>query len=227
MAKRKSSMPKPINPKDFLSKKFLEKEKELQDQFRKQMQENAEGDYSISHELRLTMQAYHALKQYKINPEYFNIYPEGIEIDDARMLLKFFCYCVNNDQEVPKELNEYLRDAFEKILEGNLTYDRCLNLVGRKEKHPYHPPEYLKEITEDILNKGITLSESCKEKQIKTGKNYKTLMQYFGEYSETLLYGWFFYQEMKGKKITYKHLKAYQKKAIKKYFLDQVHENYK
>lgn len=27
MTKRKSSMPKPINPKDFLSKEFLEKRK--------------------------------------------------------------------------------------------------------------------------------------------------------------------------------------------------------
>lgn len=193
----------------------------------KRMQENAEGDYSIPYELGLTMHAYHALAQYKINPEYFNLYPEGVEVNDARMLLKFFCYCVNNNQEIPKELNEYLRDAFEKILEGNLTYDRCLNLVGRKEKHPYLAPEYLKEITEDILNKGLTLSESCKEKQIKTGKNYKTLMQHFGEYSETLLYGWFFFQEMNDKKITYEDLKSYQKKAIKKYFLNQIPDKYK
>jgi PHP family Zn ribbon phosphoesterase len=126
-----------------------------------------------------------------------------------------------------EESGKRLKDAFEKILKGNLSYDRCLNLAGRKEKHPYHPPEYLKEITEDILNKGLTLSESCKEKQIKTGKNYKTLMQHFGEYSETLLYGWFFFQEMNGKRITYEQLKSYQKKAIQKYFHNQVHENYK
>jgi len=227
MAKRKSSMPKPINPKDFLSQKFLEKQKELQNQFIKQMQENADGDYSVSYELAVTMRAYHALSEYKINPELFNVYPEGFEIDDAKMLLNFFCYCVNNNRDIPEELNEYLKDAFEKILKGNLSYDRCLNLAGRKEKHPYHPPEYLKEITEDILNKGLTLSESCKEKQIKTGKNYKTLMQHFGEYSETLLYGWFFFQEMNGKRITYEQLKSYQKKAIQKYFNNQVHENYK
>lgn len=227
MTKRKSSMPKPINPKDFLSQRFLEKEKELQDQFIKQIQENKEGDYSVSYELGLTMQAYRALHEYKINPKLFNVYPEGIEVDDARILLKFFCFCVNNNQEIPQELNDYLRDAFEKILKGNLSYERCLNFAGRKEKHPYHAPEYLREITDDILNKGLTLSESCKEKQIRTGKNYKTLMQHFGEYYETLLYGWFFFHEMNGKKVTYAHLKAYQKKAIKKYFLNQVPDKYK
>ena len=70
---------------------FLERERELQDQFSKQMQENDEGDYSVSYQLALTIQAYRALHEYKINPELFNVYPGGIEIDDARILLKFFC----------------------------------------------------------------------------------------------------------------------------------------
>ena len=228
MTKKKSSMPKPINPNDFVSENFRKKREELQKILWKKLEENEGNELQASDEVFVkTMHAYHALQSYRINPELFNVYPEEYNINEARLLLDFFCICVNTNQEIPIELNEYLRDAFEKILQGNLSIERCLNLVGRSEKHPYYPPSYLTDITNDIMSKGFTLIDSCKERSIKTGKNYKTLMQHFNEYSETLLDEWFLIQDMKGNKIKYDDLKVAQKNAIKKYFDNHVHDKHK
>jgi hypothetical protein len=227
MTKRKSSMPEPINPNNFVSEKFKKKRDELQDLLWKKIEENKGKEPPIDHIFGVTMHAYHALQSYRTNPELFNVYPEEYSINEAKLLLEFFCICVNTKQEIPDELNEYLRDSFEKILQGNLSIERCLNLVGRTEKNPYLAPTYLKDITNDIMNKGYTLIDSCREKSSKTGKNYKTLMQHFNEYSETLLYEWFLMQEIKGKKIKYDDLKVTQKNAIKKYFDNHVHDKYK
>ena len=66
MTKKKPSMPKPINPNDFVSENFRKKREELQKILWKKLEENEGNELQASDEVFVkTMHAYHALQSYK------------------------------------------------------------------------------------------------------------------------------------------------------------------
>ena len=177
--------------------------------------------------LHLEFRVYYALEIYKKNPEFFNSYPDDIKVHSGKEIMEFFCFCVNNQKEIPKELLEYFRDCFEKILKGGLTLDRCLNLKTRNKKNPYISPTYLQDITHDIMDRGISLTDACIAQKHKTKKDVTTLINHFHEFSKYLLCDWLVHQEVVNKiKFTdlRKDLKKSQISAMKKYFKTSISE---
>jgi len=178
--------------------------------------------------LLLEFRVYYALEIYKKNPEFFNSYPEDIKIHSGKEIMEFFCFCVNNQKPIPEELLEYFRDCFEKILKGGLTLDRCLNLKTRNKKNPYITPIYLENITHDIMDKGMNLTDACKAQERKTKKDTTTLMNHFHEFSKFLICDWLVHQELINKiKFTNlrNDLKKFQIEAMEKYFKTSISED--
>jgi hypothetical protein len=134
--------------------------------------------------------------------------------------MEYFCLCVDKKKKLPPQMLEYFRDSFKKILNGGQSIERCLNIVGRKQKNPYIFPDYLEDITSDILDNGYSLTKACKEAHLRgITKDDKTIMQNFNEFRQYLLFDW-----MVGKEISLKRklqtidLTSKQIQAIKKYF---------
>lgn len=180
-------------------------------------------DTALDKNLMLEFTAIMGLDTYKNNPDTFNSFPdEEYYPDVARIILEYFCYCINNKKEVPTELQEYLRDCFSKILKGGSTIEASMNLVGRKRKNPFLYPDYLDDITSDILGKGYSLTKACKEAQIRgVDKEVKYLMQQLKEYSIYCLNDWFLNQKVVNKikfNNLYIDLTDKQKKSLNKYF---------
>lgn len=175
------------------------------------------GDKNLS----LKMRALIALHNYRNSPESFNSYPEEMCKDDASLLMEYFCESVNNKKPILNEALEYFRDCFENALKDAHSLERCFNFTKRNKKNPDMPPEYLHEITRDIMDKGCNLKDACLAQERKTGLDEKTLNQYFNEFSETLIDSWFIHQIVVNKKI-YKDLRTELKKdqitSLKKYF---------
>ena len=175
------------------------------------------GDKNLS----LKMRALIALHNYRNSPESFNSYPEEMCKDDASLLMEYFCELVNNKKPILNEALEYFRDCFENALKDAHSLERCFNFTKRNKKNPDMPPEYLHEITRDIMDKGCNLKDACLAQERKTGLDEKTLNQYFNEFSETLIDSWFIHQIVVNKKI-YKDLRTELKKdqitSLKKYF---------
>jgi len=175
----------------------------------------------LDHELLVEITAKYALDNYKNNPTLFNAYPEeDYYPNDAKILLEYFCLCVEKKKSMPPELLDYFKDCFKKILKGGQTFERCLNIVGRKQKNPYLPPDYLEDITSDILDKGYTLIKACKEAHSRgVSKDNKTIMQNFNKFRQPLLSDWMVGKEINLKrKISTTDLTYQQIQAIKKYF---------
>jgi hypothetical protein len=178
---------------------------------------------NLDKNLMLEFVVHVGLDTYKRTPETFNSFPEGDYYPDiARSMLEYFCFCINNQKEVPSELLEYFRDCFAKILKGGLTTDACLNLVGRKKRHPFLYPDYLDDVTSDILDKEYDLTKACKEAQTRgIDKEVKYLMQQFKQYSIYCLQHWFLHKRVT-KKLQFNNLNTEltekQKKALLKYF---------
>jgi hypothetical protein len=185
-------------------------------------EKNKTGDIRspIDPELMLELTALNALDIYKNKPELFNSYPEDYYPDDAKVLIEFFCICVEQKKDIPPELLSYFRDCFRNILKGALSIERCLHLSGRTLKNPYLPPDYLKEITSDILDRGCTLIKACKEAHLRgVLKDDKTIMQNFNEFRRYLLTDWMVGKEINLKrKLSTTDLTRHQIQAIKKYF---------
>lgn len=178
---------------------------------------------NIDKNLMLEWVVHVGLETYNKTPEIFNSFPdEEYYPDSARAMLEYYCYCINNKKEIPDGLLEYFRDCFTKILKGGLTTDACLNLVGRKQKHPFLYPDYLDDITRDILDNEHDLTTACKEAQLRgVDKEVKYLMQQLNEYSLYCLQNWFVHQNVVNKvKFTNlnKDLTDKQRKALRKYF---------
>jgi len=175
----------------------------------------------VNEELQLEFHVKMVLDTYKKTPELFNSYPdESYYPNDALKIMEYFCLCVDKKKKLPPEMLEYFRDSFKKILKGGQSLERCLNIVGRKQKNPYLHPDYLEDITSDILDKGYSLTQACKEAHLRgVTKDDKTIMQNFNEFSKSLLIDW-----MLGKEITLKRklqstdLDSKQIQAIKKYY---------
>ena len=56
----------------------------------------------INPEILLELTAQNALYTYKNNPAHFNSYPdEDYYPNDAKILLEYFCFCIENQKEVP------------------------------------------------------------------------------------------------------------------------------
>ena len=182
------------------------------------------GDKNVS----LKMRALMALHIYRNNPEFFNSYPEEMHKDDATLLMEYFCDCVNNNKPLEKEALEYFRDCFENVVKDTYSLDRCFNFIKRNKKNPHMPPDYLHEMTHDIMDKGINLNDACIIQKNKTGIKVKTLNQHFNEFAETLFDSWLMHQVLVKKK-TYrdfrKELKQHQITAIKKYFKYTISDN--
>ena len=178
---------------------------------------------NIDKNLMLEWIVHVGLETYNKTPEIFNSFPdEEYYPDSARAMLEYYCYCINNKKEIPEGLLEYFRDCFAKILKGGLTTDACLNLVGRKQKHPFLYPDYLDDITRDILDNEYDLTKACKEAQLRgVDKEVKYLMQQLKEYSLYCLQNWFVHQNVVNKiKFTNLNndLTDKQRKALRKYF---------
>jgi hypothetical protein len=175
------------------------------------------GDKNLS----LKMRALIALHSYRNSPESFNSYPEEMCKDDASLLMEYFCESVNNKKPILNEALEYFRDCFENVLKDAHSLERCFNFTKRNKKNPDMPPDYLHEITRDIMDKGCNLKDACLAQERKTGLDQKTLNQHFNEFSETLIDSWFIHQIVVNKKI-YKDLRTELKKdqitSLKKYF---------
>lgn len=175
----------------------------------------------INPEILLELTAQNALYTYKNNPAHFNSYPdEDYYPNDAKILLEYFCFCIENQKEVPEELLGYFKDCFKKILNGSQSIERCLNLVGRKVRNKFLAPDYLSELTSNILDKGISLTKACKEAQLSgVTKSDKTIMQDFNSYKNLLLFDWMVGKEISlNRKFYTTDLTTQQHKAIKKYF---------
>ena len=155
------------------------------------------GDKNLS----LKMRALIALHNYRNSPESFNSYPEEMCKDDASLLMEYYCESVNNQKPILKEVLEYFRDCFENVLKDTHSLERCFNFTKRNKKNPDMPPEYLHEITRDIMDKGCNLKDACLAQERKTGLDEKTLNQHFNEFSETLIDSWFIHQIVVNKKI--------------------------
>jgi hypothetical protein len=175
----------------------------------------------INEELKLELHVKVALDIYKETPELFNSYPdESYYPNDALKMMEYFCLCVDKKKKLPPEMLEYFRDSFKKILKGGQSVERCLNIVGRKQKNPYLPPDYLEDITSDILDKGCTLIKACKEAHLRgVTKDDKTIMQNFNEFRQYLLMDWMVGKEINLKrKLSTTDLTLQQIQAINKYF---------
>ena len=102
------------------------------------------------------------------------------------------------------------------------------NFIKRNKKNPQMPPEYLNEMTHDIMDRGFNLNDACIIQKNKTGIKVKTLNQHFNEFAETLFDSWLAHQIIVNKKI-YKDfrtdLKKYQITALKKYFKYTISDN--
>jgi hypothetical protein len=182
------------------------------------------GDKNLS----LKMRALIALHNYRNSPESFNSYPEEMCKDDASLLMEYFCESVNNKKPILNEALEYFRDCFENVLKDAHSLERCFNFTKRNKKNPDMPPEYLNEMTHDIMDKGINLNEACIIQKNKTGIKVKTLNQHFNEFAETLFDSWLIHQVLVKKKIYRdfrKELKVHQITAIKKYFKYTISDN--
>jgi hypothetical protein len=175
------------------------------------------GDKNLSLKIRALI----ALHNYRNSPESFNSYPEEMCKDDASLLMEYFCESVNNQKPILNEALEYFRDCFENVLKDAQSLERCFNFTKRNKKNPNMPPEYLHEITRDIMDKGCNLKDACLAQEHKTGLDQKTLNQHFNKFSETLIDSWFIHQIVVNKKI-YRDLRAELKKdqitSLKKYF---------
>jgi hypothetical protein len=203
--------------------------KRLCDEINKAIQEEESGKKpQMDKNLLLEYRVHYALDIYKNNPEFFNSYPDDIDVNSGKEIMEYFCICVDNQEKIPKELLEYFRDCFQKILKGGLTLNRCLNLTIRNKKNPYIAPEYLKDITHDIMNRGVSLTDACIAQEYKTKKDVTTLMNHFNEFSKFLISNWFVHQTIVNK-IKFadlrKDLKKWQIKALKDYFKTAISED--
>ncbi len=203
--------------------------KRLCDEINKAIQEEESGKKpQMDENLLLEYRVHYALDIYKNNPEFFNSYPDDINVNSGKEIMEYFCFCVDNQKEIPKELLEYFRDCFKKILKGGLTLDRSLNLKTRNKKNPYISPTYLQDITHDIMDRGISLTDACIAQKHKTKKDVTTLINHFHEFSKYLLCDWLVHQEVVNKiKFTdlRKDLKKSQISAMKKYFKTSISED--
>ena len=174
--------------------------KRLCDEINKAIQEEESGKKpQMDENLLLEYRVHYALDIYKNNPEFFNSYPDDINVNSGKEIMEYFCFCVDNQKEIPKELLEYFRDCFKKILKGGLTLDRSLNLKTRNKKNPYISPTYLQDITHDIMDRGISLTDACIAQKHKTKKDVTTLINHFHEFSKYLLCDWLVHQEVVNK----------------------------
>ena len=175
----------------------------------------------VNEELQLEFHVKMVLDIYKETPELFNSYPdEKYYPNDALKIMEYFCLCVDKKKKLPPGMLEYFRDSFKKILRGGQSLERCLNIVGRKQKNPYLHPDYLEDITSDILDKGYSLTRACKEAHLRgVSKDDKTIMQNFNEFSKPLLIDWMLGKEISLKrKLLSTDLTNKQIQAIEKYF---------
>ncbi len=182
------------------------------------------GDKNVS----LRMRALMALHIYKNNPDFFNSYPEEMQKDDAAVLMEYFCDCINNKKPLENEILEYFRDCFENVLKQAYSLDRSFNFIKRNKKNLHAPPEYLIEMTHDIMDKGTNLNEACIAQKNKTGIKVKTLNQHFNLFAQTLFDNWLNHQIIVNKKIYKdfrKDFKQHQITAIKKYFKYRISDN--
>jgi len=187
-----------------------------------------ESKFAGDKNVPLKMRALMALHTYRNNPEFFNSYPEETHKDDARLLMEYFCECVKKNEPIANEALEYFKDCFENVLKDVHSLDRCFNFIKRNKKNLHIPPEYLHEITKDIMDRGINLKDACIAQEHKTGLDQVTLTQHFNEFAETLFDSWLAHQIIVNKKI-YKDfrtdLKKYQITALKKYFNYTISDN--
>jgi hypothetical protein len=175
----------------------------------------------VNEELHLEFHVKMVLDIYKKTPELFNSYPdESYYPNDALKMMEYFCLCVDKKKKLPPEMLEYFRDSFKKILSGGQSIERCLNISGRKQKNPYLPPDYLEDITSDILDKGCTLIKAIKESHLRgVTKDEKTIRQNFNEFKQHLLTDWMLGKEIDLKrKLSTTDLTHPQIQAIKKYY---------
>ena len=191
-------------------------------------EKNKTGDVRspIDPELMLELTALNALDIYKNKPELFNSYPEDYYPDDAKVLIEFFCICVEQKKDIPPELLSYFRDCFRNILKGGLSIERCLHLSGRPSKNPYLPPDYLDNFVIDVIENGLNLIEACKQSHMRgVDKNEKTILQHFKEFNIYLFDQWIAHQEVVNKKNIMdlnKDVTKAQHQAIKKYFKSSI-----
>jgi hypothetical protein len=180
----------------------------------------------IDPELKFQFSALNALDIYKNKPELFNAYPEDYYPDDAKVLIEYFCICVEQKKDLRPELLDYFRDCFRNILKGGLSTNRCLHLSGRPSKNPYLPPDYLDNFVIDIIDNGLNLTEACKQAHMRgVDKNEKTIMQHFKEFNIFLFDQWIDHQEANNKKIILdlkKDVTKTQYQAIKKHFKSSI-----
>lgn len=180
----------------------------------------------IDQNLILQLSALNALDIYKNKPDLFNAYPEDYYPDDAKVLIEFFCFCVEEKKELPPELLNYFRDCFRNILKGGLSIERCLHLSGRPSKNPYLPPDYLDDFVVDVIENGFNLIEACKQSHMRgIDKSEKTILQHFKEFNIYLFDQWIVHQEAVNKKNIIdlnKDITKAQHQAIKKYFKSSI-----
>ena len=62
-------------------------------------------------------------------------------LEDVKDLMEHFCYCVENNKQIPKPILQYLQDSFSRYLFDQQTLETAFKITSSKGRKELPPPE--------------------------------------------------------------------------------------